>query len=71
MITTAIPAAYLGLAPAFLPERVARICANCQDKSEAEAMALADDCALTHGMCESCFASEMARIEKLLSVRKQ
>lgn len=58
----AIPSAYMGQATAFLPDRVARICARCPDKAEAEAYAKAQGMECTHGECQACNEAFMAEI---------
>lgn len=62
-----IPAAYLGLSPAFAPRKVARICMDCPDKTEAENLAHDLGCeGISHGLCDSCAKSRMGDLNKLL-----
>lgn len=62
LVCTALPKAYLGQAKAFLPDKVVRICASCPDREWAEVLALSEGNALTHGMCDECFATHMAAL---------
>jgi len=56
------PRAYLGLAEAFLPERVVRICMSCDDRTEAEAIAAGEGMECTHGLCADCASKVFAEI---------
>lgn len=65
MIATAQrPVAFLGMAEGF-KVRTARICMRCPDRLEAEAIALANDCDMTHGLCPACARDVLAEIETI------
>ncbi len=57
------PHAWLGLAPAFAPQRVARVCMDCDDRADAEAMAQDMRCdGVSHGLCDACARVRFADI---------
>jgi hypothetical protein len=63
---TATPRAFLGMAEAFRPQLVARVCMDCSDRAAAEA--LARECApdgMTHGLCDQCAALRLAGLLEL------
>lgn len=65
MIATApMPVAFLGMAEGF-KVRTARICMRCPDRMEAEAIALANDCDMTHGLCPDCGRAMLADLESI------
>lgn len=64
---TSNPSAWLGFAPAFAPEVVARICCRCVDRAAAESIADAIGVPVTHTFCANCAALEIAGIAAPLS----
>lgn len=61
-IAQKMPRAWLGYAEGFGAHKVARICMDCADRAEAEAIALDRGEAMTHGFCEACGNAKLAEI---------
>jgi hypothetical protein len=55
-----VPRAWLGLSAGFAPERVPRICFDCSDRPQAEALAAALKLNPTHTICSACSAIRIA-----------
>jgi hypothetical protein len=54
------PAAWLGYSPKFKPKLCVRICMDCPDKAEADALALTEGLQMSHTICPQCYQKQQA-----------
>ncbi len=54
-------AAWMGYAPGHNGGFAVRVCAWCRDKADAEAVAIAGNLPMTHGICPRCLKIEQER----------
>ncbi len=56
------PNALMGYAPMQDGKTCVRVCSYCPDAAQADALAKREGLAVTHGICDSCKARELAAI---------